>query len=220
MSIEPALRHFRKNGVAYIALFFALCGTSYGAAASLLPKNSVGSAQVVNGSLKKVDFGANAIAALRGVRGQTGPRGIQGPQGPPGERGAQGLQGVPGIQGVPGTARAFGLVDDVGTLSRSANVAGVDIPQEGVFCLALAPGIVTAQTGLVAIPDGDDDSTKFGDNVDQTFVEWASAAMDCPGRDLEVRTGIRTISTDGSPDADVRTVSTVALNEGFFFVVP
>jgi hypothetical protein len=224
--VKHALRHIRKNGVAYMALFFALCGTSYGAAASLLPKNSVSSAQVVNGSLKKVDLSATAVAALHGARGERGPQGIQGPQGPSGERGAQGLQGVQGvqgvqgIQGVPGTARAFGLVDDLGTLSRSANVARVDTPKVGVFCLTLVPGIGAGQTGLVATPDADDDSTKFGDNVDQAFVEWVSVAEDCPAGDLEVRTGIRTISTGGSPDADVRTVSTVPLNEGFFFVVP
>ena len=89
-----------------------------------------------------------------------------------------------------------------------------------MFCLTLAHGIDTGQTGLVATPDSDDDSTKFGDNVDQTFVEWVSGAEDCPAGDLEVRTGIRSISTDGSPDADVRTITTEPLNEGFFFVVP
>lgn len=220
MRINHAPRHLRKNGVAYIALFFALCGTSYGAALSLLPKNSVGSAQVVNGSLKKIDLSGTAIAALRGARGQSGLQGIQGPQGPAGDRGAQGPPGVQGIQGDRGTARAFGLVDDAGTLSRSTNVNNVDIPKVGIFCLTLANGIGAGQTGLVATPDGDDDSTKFGDNVDQAFVEWVSGAEDCPAGDLEVRTGIRTISTDGSPDADVRTVSTVPLNEGFFFIVP
>src|SRR4029450_4053982 len=60
-------------------------------------------AQVVNGSLKKVDLSATAVAALHGARGGSGPQGIQGPQGPPGERGAQGLQGVQGVQGVSGT---------------------------------------------------------------------------------------------------------------------
>jgi len=206
--------------VAYSALFFALCGTSYGAASSLLPKNSVGSAQVVNGSLQKVDFSATTITALHGARGKRGPQGIRGLQGSPGERGAQGLQGVQGIQGVPGTARAFGLVNDAGRLSRSTNVTNVDIPRVGVFCLTLARGIDISQTGLVATPDSDDDSTKFGDNVDQAFVEWVSGAEDCPAGDLEVRTAIRTISTGGSPDADVRTVSTAPLDEGFFFVVP
>jgi len=47
-----------------------------------------------------------------------------------------------------------------------------------------------------------------------------SGAEDCPAGDLEVRTGIRSISTDGSPDADVRTITTEPLDEGFFFVVP
>ena len=89
-----------------------------------------------------------------------------------------------------------------------------------MFCLTLAHGIDVGQTGLVATPDSDDDSTKFGDNVDQAFVEWASGAEDCPAAALEVRTGIRTISTGGSPDADVRTITTEALDEGFFFVVP
>lgn len=224
--VNQALRHLRTNGVAYSALFFALSGASYGAASSLLPKNSVGSAQVVNGSLQKVDLSATAITALHGARGKRGPQGIQGLQGSPGERGAQGLQGVQGpqgvqgVQGVPGTARAFGLVDDAGRLSRSTNVTNVDIPSAGVFCLTLARGIDTSQTGLLATPDSDDDSTKFGDNVDQAFVEWVSGAEDCPAGDLEVRTGIRTISTGGSPDADVRTVSTAPLDEGFFFIVP
>jgi len=96
----------------------------------------------------------------------------------------------------------------------------VAIPSVGVFCLTLAHGIDAGQTGLVATPDSDDDSTKFGDNVDQTFVEWVSGAEDCRTGDLEVRTGIRSISTDGSPDADVRTITTEPLDEGFFFVAP
>jgi len=117
-----------------------------------------------------------------------------GPTRAPGERGAQGLQGAQGVQGAPGTARAFGLVNDVGQLSRSTGVTNVDIPSVGVFCLTLAHGIDTGQTDLVATPDSDDDSTKFGDNVDQTFVEWVSGAEDCRTGDVEVRTGIRSIS--------------------------
>ena len=215
--VNQLLKHLRRNGIAYIALFFALGGTTYGAASHLLPKNSVSSAQVVNGSLQRVDLSAAAIRALHGARGTRGAQGIQGPQGPPGERGAQGLQGIPGV---PGTARVFGLVNDAGQLSRSTNVTNVDIPSTGVFCLTLAGGIDTSITGLVATPDSDDDSTKFGDNVDQTFVEWVSGAEDCRTGDLEIRTGIRSISTDGSPDADVRTITTEPLDEGFFFVVP
>jgi hypothetical protein len=85
--VNEPLKHLRRNGIAYIALFFALGGTTYGAASHLLPKNSVSSAQVVNGSLQRVDLSAATIRALHGARGTRGAEGIQGPQGPPGERG-------------------------------------------------------------------------------------------------------------------------------------
>ena len=81
--VNQTSRHLRRNGVAYIAFFFALCRTSYGAAASLLPTNSVSSAQVVNGSLQRVDLSAATLRALHGARGTRGAHGIQGPQGPP-----------------------------------------------------------------------------------------------------------------------------------------
>jgi hypothetical protein len=50
--------YIRKHHVALLAVFFALAGTSY----ALLPKNSVGSAHVRNGSLRTVDFGKKAKA--------------------------------------------------------------------------------------------------------------------------------------------------------------
>jgi hypothetical protein len=40
--------HLRRNLVAYLALLFALTGTSYAAATTLLPANSVGTRQVIN----------------------------------------------------------------------------------------------------------------------------------------------------------------------------
>jgi hypothetical protein len=58
--------------VALIALFVALGGTGY--AAFKLPRNSVGSQHVINGSLQKVDFSKKAVKALRG---NTGARGAQ-----------------------------------------------------------------------------------------------------------------------------------------------
>lgn len=50
-------RHLRRHAVAYLALFVALGGTSY--AASKLPRNSVGSAQIVNGSVRAHDLARN-----------------------------------------------------------------------------------------------------------------------------------------------------------------
>ncbi len=48
--------------VATIALLVALGGTS-AAAVALVPRNSVGSAQVIDGSLKSRDFRAGALSA-------------------------------------------------------------------------------------------------------------------------------------------------------------
>ena len=51
--------------VSLVALFVALGGTGY-AAVELAPKNSVGSAQVINGSLQTVDLSKKAKSALKG----------------------------------------------------------------------------------------------------------------------------------------------------------
>src|SRR4026209_431783 len=78
--------HLRQHCVAYLALFVALGGTSMAASNALVPKNSVGTAQVINGSLLKTDFKSGQLP--RGARGPAGPRGLAGAQGPAGPPGA------------------------------------------------------------------------------------------------------------------------------------
>ena len=73
--------HLRRNLVAYLALFVALSSTSFAATTKLLPRNSVGTRQVINGSLQRVDLSTRAVKALRGRRGPVGPVGRQGPAG-------------------------------------------------------------------------------------------------------------------------------------------
>jgi hypothetical protein len=80
-----------RHHVALLALFVALGGTSY--AAITLPANSVGSQQLKNRSIQRIDLAGKTIASLRGQRGM---RGLQGP------RGLQGLQGIQGVKGVGG----------------------------------------------------------------------------------------------------------------------
>src|SRR5215211_4862429 len=107
--------------IAVVALFVALGGTSL-AAAKLLP-DSVGSPQVINGSLQTVDLSTKAKKALKGnagpqgapgAAGQTGATGAQGAPGAAGQTGAvgpagaTGPQGAPGPQGTPGTQGAPG----------------------------------------------------------------------------------------------------------------
>src|SRR6266545_9398 len=78
------MRHLGKRlspatVLACIALFVALGGTSIAAVAAL-PRNSVGTAQVRNGSLLRVDFRSGQLPA--GARGPAGPAGPIGPAGP------------------------------------------------------------------------------------------------------------------------------------------
>ena len=79
-------RHLRRNLVAYLALLFALSSTSYAAATRLLPPNSVGSRQVINGSLLKADFKSGQLP-----RGARGPADAAGATGPAGSAGPAGL---------------------------------------------------------------------------------------------------------------------------------
>jgi hypothetical protein len=93
--------------ISLIALFVALGGTSF-AAVTLVGKNSVGSPQVINGSLLKKDLNKKTIAALKGNRGAQGPAGAAGPAGPAGATGPAGAAGTPGTPGAPGAAGATG----------------------------------------------------------------------------------------------------------------
>jgi hypothetical protein len=94
------LQHLRGNLVAYLALFAALTSGGYAATTKLLPPNSVGTRQVINGSLLKKDFRAGQLP--RGARGPTGQAGaagatgLAGPAGPTGQTGAAGAKGPPG----------------------------------------------------------------------------------------------------------------------------
>jgi hypothetical protein len=95
-------RYVARHHVALLALFVALGGTAVAASNALVPKNSVGSAQVINGSLQKADLSGRTITALRGDRGAPGPIGIQGPPGPAGTQGLRGDKGDKGDKGDPG----------------------------------------------------------------------------------------------------------------------
>ena len=83
----------QRNGIAMLALFLALGGTTYAASSALIGANTVASPQVVNGSLKTKDLSAKA---REGTEGQPWPprisrerRARQAQQGPTGPRGSR-----------------------------------------------------------------------------------------------------------------------------------
>jgi len=133
--------YMKRHHLALFALFVALGGTSFAASNALLPRNSVGTAQVLNGSLQANDLSKNARTALKGNTGPRGPAGAQGAQGSPGTAGAQGLQGSPGatgaqgVQGAPGQSatKLFVALDADGTLTKNSGATLATRANAGVY---------------------------------------------------------------------------------------
>jgi hypothetical protein len=115
------------NVVSTICLFVVLSGTAY--AATILPNNSVGSAQlkanavtsvkVKDGALLRKDFKAGQL--LAGPRGSTGAPGPRGPAGPPGSTGATGAPGAQGPAGPPGPKGDTGTPDTSNFYDKTAS---------------------------------------------------------------------------------------------------
>jgi hypothetical protein len=121
--IRWATSYLRRHHVALFALFFALGGTSFAAATALLPANSVGTRQVINGSLQTADLSKTARTALKGNRGANG------------SPGAPGAAGAPGPQGAPGQAatKLFIAMAADGTVVRNSGVTLADRVDAGVY---------------------------------------------------------------------------------------
>jgi len=124
------LKHLRArltyaNVTATIALFLVLAGGTAFAATKLLPKHSVGTAQlksssvtgtkVKDGSLLATDFAAGQLP-----RGEKGEPGAPGPKGDAGPRGEVGPRGATGSPGASGYVEVEALSDFNSTTEKSA----------------------------------------------------------------------------------------------------
>jgi hypothetical protein len=162
------------NVVASLALFAALCGSSY--AALQLPKGSVGTKQlqrnavtspkVKPGTLLLSDFRSSQRNLLRGPAGLQGPAGARGEPGLRGEPGPRGPEGQRGLQGTPGlpATRLFAHVSDLGVLDYGSGVTEAVRNQAGIYtvtfdqsldeCVAVgtigSPGFRDTDTALYA----------------------------------------------------------------------
>jgi hypothetical protein len=111
------LKRFRfrptySNVVATLALFFALAGGAW--AATQLPKESVGSAQLAKGAVTPAKLSDQAKKGFTGARGEAGPQGALGPRGNEGQRGENGAGGATGPQGIRGATGANGATGSRG----------------------------------------------------------------------------------------------------------
>jgi len=129
--------HIRANVVAYLALFFALGGTSFAAAEKLVPRNSVGSPQVIDNSLRLRDFNRTQRARLRG------PQGGQGVQGPKGDK------GDPGATNVVLVSKIVHIVASGGNSVDCP--AGARATGGGIAILAPGGADIVQQSGPIAV---------------------------------------------------------------------
>jgi len=157
--------YVKRHHLALFALFFALGGTSFAAGNAILARNSVGTAQVINGSLQSNDLSKSARTALKGNTGPRGPAGAQGAQGSPGVTGAQGVQGPPGAtgaqgaQGAPGQSatKLFVAMDGDGTVTKNSGATLANRANPGVYRIAFDANI----TNCVYLATGGEDAGSF-----------------------------------------------------------
>jgi hypothetical protein len=146
--------------VSIIALFVALGGTGY--AALKLPKNSVGSAQVINGSLQTGDLAKTATAALKGNSGPQGPQGAAGtigPAGPTGPAGATGPSGATGPMGASGPAGQNGTNATINGVAAGGDLAGTypnpTVKDGAITTAKFGPGATAPNANLLnGLPPG------------------------------------------------------------------
>jgi hypothetical protein len=119
------LQHLRTHVVAYLALVVALTGTSY--AAGVLPRNSVGAAQIKAGAVRSAEVKDGSLRTSDFGSGQL-------PRGPRGERGAV---GPPGETGPSFVAVRSGFEDPVATPETAMSSFSFALPESGTVLVEL-----------------------------------------------------------------------------------
>jgi hypothetical protein len=111
--------------VACVALAITLSGTSYAVAQQVIPRNSVGTAQLKNNAVNTRKVANRSLRAIDFARGQI-------PRGPAGPAGAAGPAGPAGPAGAAATA-LWAVVDSTGTLIRNKGVASAQKLADGDY---------------------------------------------------------------------------------------
>jgi hypothetical protein len=130
--------------VACTALIVALGGVSY--AAGVLPKGSVGTAQLQKKSVTASKLRANSVSGLKVKDGSLGASDFKAGQLPAGPKGDPGAQGPKGDKGDPGVAQVTVRTSDHMTIPPNTVKAAVAHCQPGEVALG---GGASTQTGVV-----------------------------------------------------------------------
>ena len=164
--------------ISLIALFIALSGQSYAAVTKLLPKNSVGSTQVINGSLQTKDLSSKARAALKG---NTGAQGIPGVKGDKGDKGDIG----PAAGGFASSTTLVGLSStsaSVVNLGAAGGTGAITAPAAGKLLVTGAAAVSVGAGGSgdancdIRVSTNGGPFTRIGAN--NSFVQELPGAFD------------------------------------------
>jgi hypothetical protein len=199
-----------------------------------LPANSVGTKQVINGSLLKKDFKLGQLPrGSRGAQGSPGPAGQQGVQGPPGHQGNQGpagllaspdqLEGLP-CQGPDGPGTTEAVVDhDYGShpgastgngndgiglaCIRADNLEPNDTRPQATDATLFESGGVWWASGTIS-PAGNDDwfkLTAVNLGGNAILLDSVRSLMDVYRNGVQVAAGAECyITSAGAADWDIR----------------
>ncbi|MBS1881804.1 MAG: collagen-like protein [Actinobacteria bacterium] len=141
---RPRLRLTYANVVSTLCLFAALGGGAYAAGVTMLPRNSVGAAQIRKGAVRSPQVKDGSLLARDFRPGQL-PAGAQGPRGAPGPAGPQGQAGPAGPAGPIGPSEAFNV-----TLPAGPKNIALSPSFTTVLELPLGPGTFVLDANVVA----------------------------------------------------------------------
>ncbi|MFT3866150.1 MAG: hypothetical protein QM729_17935 [Solirubrobacterales bacterium] len=135
------------NVAATLALFLALGGAAY--AATRLPRNSVGNAQLRKSAVTASKIAKKTRRQLRGDRGPTGP------QGKTGKTGARGPQGKTGATGAAGSGPAYEVFGTSKSIAAGGGTVIAENLAQGAYVISADVAIeATAATEVTCTLNG------------------------------------------------------------------